>query len=163
MGSTPLRAQYPCLCNITRPKSITIAKVLSSYPPNLSWRRDLVGVKMVAWNNLLPRIANLTLPQEPDSFHWNLSQNRVFSMKFHYQALIRVEVPNLNKIIWKIRVPQIVKIFLWYLRKGVLLTKDNLSKRNWQGNKSCVFCHNNETIEHLLFECRFTRILWAFF
>ncbi|WVZ91642.1 hypothetical protein U9M48_037786 [Paspalum notatum var. saurae] len=88
LGSTPLRAQYPYLYNIARPKNITIAEVLSSSPPNLSWRRDLVGV---------------------------------------------------------------------------LLTKDNLTKRNWQGNKSCAFCHNDETIEHIFFECRFARTVWDFF
>ncbi|WVZ84245.1 hypothetical protein U9M48_031297, partial [Paspalum notatum var. saurae] len=84
------------------------------------------------WNNLLPRIANLTLLQEPDSFHWNLTQNGVFSVKSHYQALIRVEGPNFNfnENIWRIKAPVKVKIFLWYLRTGILLTEDNLTKRN---------------------------------
>ncbi|WVZ64632.1 LOW QUALITY PROTEIN: hypothetical protein U9M48_014126 [Paspalum notatum var. saurae] len=131
-------------------------------PPNLSWRRDIVGPKLVAWNLLLFRIANITLVQEPDSFHWNLTQNGVFSVKSHYQALIRHEVPNLNKRIWKINASLKVKIFLWYLRKGVLLTKDNLAKRKWVGNKSCIFCHNDETIGHLFFEYRFARTVWSF-
>jgi hypothetical protein len=26
-----------------------------------------------------------------------------------------------------------IKIFLWYLKKGVTLTKDNLVKRHWNG------------------------------
>ncbi|WVZ53316.1 LOW QUALITY PROTEIN: hypothetical protein U9M48_004280, partial [Paspalum notatum var. saurae] len=162
LGATPLRTQYPCLYNIARPKNSTIAEVLSFFPPNLSWRRDLVGPKLEAWNNLFPRIANFTLSQEQDSFHWNLTQNGEFSVRSHYQALIRVDVPNLNKKIWKIKAPLKVKIFLWYLRKGAILTKDNLAKRNWQGDKSCVFCHNEETIGHLFFECRFARSVWSF-
>ncbi|WVZ90623.1 hypothetical protein U9M48_036908 [Paspalum notatum var. saurae] len=161
LGPTPLRSQYPSLYNIARPKSTTIAEVLSSSPTNLSWRRDLVGPKLVAWNHLLPRIANIDLSQEPDHFHLNLTQNGVFSVKSLYQALIQVEVLNLNKKIWKLRAPLKVKIFLLYLRKGVLLSKDNLAKHNWQGNKSCVFCHNVETIDHLFFECRFARIYIA--
>jgi hypothetical protein len=32
-----------------------------------------------------------------------------------------------------------------------VLTKDNLAKRNWQGNKRCCFCANDETIQHLFF------------
>ena len=56
-----------------------------------------------------------------------------------------------------------VKIFLWYLRKGVILTKDNLAKRNWQGSKSCCFCHKDETIKHLFFDCRFAKTVWAIF
>lgn len=28
-----------------------------------------------------------------------------------------------------------IKIFIWYLQREVMLTKDNLVKRNWKGNK----------------------------
>jgi hypothetical protein len=139
LGTTPLCDQYHCLYTIARPKQTTIAEVLSTYPPNLSWQRDLVGPKLVAWNNLLPRIANLVLSHEPDVFHWNLTQNGQFSVKSHYQALINLDVPNLNKRLWKLKAPLKVKFFLWYLRKGVLLTKDNLAKRNWHGRKVCCF------------------------
>jgi len=49
------------------------------------------------------------------------------------------------------------KDFLWYLYRGVVLTKDNLVKRNWQGSKTCCFCYKEETIRHLFFDCRFAR------
>jgi hypothetical protein len=55
------------------------------------------------------------------------------------------------------------KIFLWYLRKGVILTKDNLAKRNWQGSLSCASCHKEETIQHLFFDCRLARSVWSVF
>jgi hypothetical protein len=53
------------------------------------------------------------------------------------------------------------KIFGWYLRRGVILTKDNLVKRNWHGSTQCVFCHQDETINHLFFHCRFARSIWS--
>ena len=53
-----------------------------------------------------------------------------------------------------------LKIFLWYLRRGVILMKDNLAKRNWQGNKQHCFCHKVETINHLFFYCHFARAAW---
>ena len=31
-------------------------------------------------------------------------------------------------------------VFMWYLKRGVLLTKDNLARRNWLGSKICSFC-----------------------
>ena len=31
------------------------------------------------------------------------------------------------------------------LEKGVVLTKDNLARRNWNGSKTCSFCHYVET------------------
>lgn len=59
------------------------------------------------------------------------------------------------------KVPLKVKIFLWYLRRGVILTKDNLAKRNWKGSKTCCFCHKDETIQHLFFQCRLSRLVWS--
>lgn len=40
-----------------------------------------------------------------------------------------------RSIVWKLKVPLKIKIFLWYLQKGVILTKDNLLKRRWKGGK----------------------------
>jgi len=37
------------------------------------------------------------------------------------------------------KVPLKIKIFLWFLEKGVILTKDNLARRNWNGSKACCF------------------------
>ena len=45
-------------------------------------------------------------------------------------------------------------------QEGVILTKDNLLKRNQNGSKSCVFCSRDETIEHLFFECLYAKFLW---
>jgi hypothetical protein len=50
---------------------------------------------------------------------------------------------------------------MWYLQRGVILTKDNLAKRSWQGSKVCYFCHKDETIQHLFFECRFPQAVWS--
>jgi hypothetical protein len=47
------------------------------------------------------------------------------------------------------------------LRRGVILTKDNLVKRNWHGSTQCVFCHQDETINHVFFNCRFARAIWS--
>lgn len=52
-------------------------------------------------------------------------------------------------------------MFLSYLCRGVVLTKDNLAKRNWKGNKTYCFYHKEETIKHLFFECRLARSVWS--
>jgi hypothetical protein len=46
------------------------------------------------------------------------------------------------------------------MRRGVVLTKDNLAKRNWQGSVLCYFCHDDETIQHLFFKCPFAHAIW---
>jgi hypothetical protein len=37
--------------------------------------------------------------------------------------------------------PLKVKIFIWYLIKGVALTKDNLAKRQWKRSLKCYYCN----------------------
>jgi hypothetical protein len=49
---------------------------------------------------------------------------------------------------------------LWYFLKGVVLTEDNLAKRNWQGNSKCGFCNMDETIRHLFIDCHFAHYIW---
>jgi hypothetical protein len=115
LGSSSLREQYPYLYHIVRHKQTTVVEVFSSSPLIFSWHRDLIGSKLVAWNDMLPQIANIYLTQEPDEFHWNLLYSGQFSMKSHYLALIHSNVSNLNKRLWKLKVPLKNKIFLWYL------------------------------------------------
>ena len=75
LEQSTLREQYPCLYNIARHKQVSVAEVLSTSPPTLSWRRDLIGHKLVAWNKLLPRITHIVLSQHEDEFRWNLHPN----------------------------------------------------------------------------------------
>jgi hypothetical protein len=50
-----------------------------------------------------------------------------------YNDLI-LPVVSIDKIsndkLWKLKIPLRIKVFGWYLRKGVVLTKDDLAKRN---------------------------------
>jgi hypothetical protein len=57
------------------------------------------------------------------------------------------------------KVPLKIKVFMWFLHRKVLLTKDNLIKRNWTGNEKCYFCDNKESI-HLFFDCPLPKVIW---
>jgi hypothetical protein len=150
LGNTTLREQYPALYNIVCYKEDTLAKVMGSNPPQVTFRRDLIGARLVSWNALLQRLENVHLTQGSDEFRWNLTENHRFSVNSMYSALIQPVEPVVNnKMIWKMKIPLKTKVFAWFLRKGVILTKDNLARRNWQGNKKCVYCHHYETINHL--------------
>jgi hypothetical protein len=49
---------------------------------------------------------------------------------------------------------------MWFFHRKVILTKDNLLKRNWNVNKSCCFCDAKESIQHLFFECPLAKLIW---
>ena len=66
-----------------------------------------------------------------------------------------------NNFLWKLKLALKVKIFLWLLHRGVILTnKDNFARWNWHGNKKCCCCSNNKTIQHIFFECQMARLIW---
>jgi hypothetical protein len=62
-----------------------------------------------------------------DVFQWNLiSKNVMFNVRSMYRTMIRQGVLPRKSPLWKLRVLLKIKIVLWYLQKGVTLTKDNL-------------------------------------
>ena len=70
LGNNTLREQYPALYNIVlgRHKSDTIATVLENFPPNVTFRRDLVGPRLLAWNELIHRLMAVQLTDGVDEF-----------------------------------------------------------------------------------------------
>jgi len=48
-----------------------------------------------------------------------------------YRALTTNEVSH-HHVIWKLKTPLKIKVFMWYLLKGVTLTKDNIAMRRWK-------------------------------
>ncbi|WVZ85024.1 hypothetical protein U9M48_031988, partial [Paspalum notatum var. saurae] len=175
-GHLLLKNQYPSLYNITRKKHITVVAVFSSTPLNISFRRALVGDRLQKWKELVSEIALVQLDDQPDSFKWNLSKHGCFtvnSMYRHlvskhgcftvnsmYRHLVNQTALPLNKFLWKLKLPLKIKIFVWFLFKGVILTKDNLLKRHWTGDGRCCFCDTNETIQHLFFDCHIAKFVW---
>jgi hypothetical protein len=89
-----------------------------------------------------------------------LHQNGLFLVKSMYRALLIAKVVPYNTLIWKLKLPLKIKVFMWYLYKGVVLTKDNLVRRQWQRDKKCCFCSLDESIQHLLFNCHFVKFMW---
>jgi len=90
---------------------------------------------------------------------WLLGKKGNFTIKSVYNALTSSSTGFYNRRIWIGKIPEKVKI-LWLMSNGAILTKDNLLKRKWQGDSSCVFCDEEETISHLFFQCPVARAIW---
>ena len=85
----------------------------------------------------------------------------MFSVKSYYLDLINGHTIYVRKYLWKLKIPLKIKIFLCFLHRKELLTKDNLAKRQWTGCKKCVFCDADESVEHLFISCTFARDIWG--
>ncbi|XP_066166986.1 uncharacterized protein [Oryza sativa Japonica Group] len=133
---------------------------MASVPLNVSFRRALVGQNLTLWYDLCASIAHIQLDDSSDCFRWNYHQNGQFSVRSMYLALINNGCIDRNKFIWKLKIPLKIKIFIWYLLKGVVLTKDNLARLNWNGCLRCCFCMKNESIQHLFMDCHYAKFIW---
>jgi hypothetical protein len=111
-----------------RNKQATVVDVLNSTPLNVFFRRALVGNKLLEWQSLVARVAFINLNEGRDIFIWNLNNNCLFYVKSMYKYLVNNEIKVTQKI-WHMKVPLKIKIFLWFLNKEVILTKDNLAKK----------------------------------
>jgi hypothetical protein len=160
LGDRPLCEQYPSLYCIVNQTNVSVAQVWNATPINIGFRRALSGNRWDRWAHLVVRLMGVQLSDNDDVFHWNLTASGQFSVKSMYLDLLDGHVGDFKKYIWKIKVPLKIRIFMWFLLKRVILTKDNLKKRNWQGCSKCCFCDQDETIQHLFFTCPFTKIIW---
>ena len=137
MGDTPLAMHYPPLYNIVQRKEVLVGIVLGFVPLNIQFRRSLVGDHWDSWLHLVRRLMQVNLSDAADSIHWKLSVSRVFLVKSMYTYLINARPIPRAMHIWKIKVPLKIKVFMWFVHKGVILTKDNFAKRSWEGSKRC--------------------------
>jgi hypothetical protein len=120
----------------------------------------LKDANLVAWHDLVSKIININLTNDKDIFVWNLHKSGVFKVHSLYTFIIQQGVIPQKCPLWKIKVPLKIMIFLWYLFKGVTLTKDNPAKIILKGNLACCSCSSLETIGHLFFDCHAARFVW---
>jgi hypothetical protein len=63
-------------------------------------------------------------------------------------------------VVWKIHVPSKIHILLWLLAKNKILTRDNLAKKREVDDRSCMFCMESESVDHLFFKCCVACCIW---
>jgi hypothetical protein len=67
------------------------------------------------------------LNDEPDSFVWKLTPSGSFTVESMY---VNGHARFLRQCPWKLKISLKIKVFMWFLNKRVLLTRDNLAKIN---------------------------------
>jgi hypothetical protein len=91
----------------------------------------------------------INLNDDQDKFIWGLTSSGKFTIKSMYGDMLNGHTRYLCKYLWKIKISLKIKIFMWFVSKKVLLTRDNLAKRNLNGNTKCSFCDAEKSVEHL--------------
>lgn len=130
-----------------------------------NFKLPLSGGAMQQLNNLLSRLDEVSMENEPDVWHyvWNshYQSKKVYDLFFcHLQASPAITM------IWKNKCTMKLKMFLWLLLMEKLNTREMLQRRqvNLQSGPNCVMCTRAivEDSSHLFFTCPFAHQCWQF-
>ncbi|XP_020086180.1 uncharacterized protein LOC109708769 [Ananas comosus] len=166
-GEISLQSLLPELFNKVELKVCNVKDCFSTNGWRWRWRKILKGTEsesqrlgwaIQAFNELL---SNFHTVNSRDNLCWRWNKGQGFIVKSVYEMFNdRGVKDDLPAKIWRLRVPKKVKIFIWLVLKKRIPTIDNLNKRGWTGNQSCVLCAcAQETVDHLLLTIVFSRFL----
>lgn len=111
-----------------------------------------------------------------DSVMWLHTQDGTYTIKSSYHVaveILKIEKnwtesscsPPSNNVwerIWKLRIPNKIKVFSWRANLNILPTRDNLCKRKIMADNICELCKSDrESGIHALWECEVARDIWA--
>lgn len=95
------------------------------------------------------------------------STSWAFSVKKAYNAITspsqqqQLEEKELSQAIWKKGYVQPrLRLFLWKCSKNVLPLSEILFGRSSKGDPCCALCGQEESMQHMLFNCPFARACW---
>jgi hypothetical protein len=99
---------------------------------------------------------------DEDAMIWQFHSLGIYSSQSLYSVInFRGVTPVYIPAVWKLVVPPQPHFFMWLLSKNKLLTRDNLEKRRHLDDGSCLFGVENESVDHLFFECVVAKRAWA--
>ena len=99
-----------------------------------------------------------------DKLVWILNSKGTFSVKSAYttsQLINEEDDGGLWKKLWKLKFHERFKVLLWRIASGILPTRLNIATKLGWGDTCCPLCDSDEeSIEHLFFQCSVARAIW---
>ncbi|XP_073066025.1 uncharacterized protein [Primulina eburnea] len=139
----------------------------------ISWdvrfRRDLNDIELGEYTDLLGVLESVSLSVGTGDVRvWLGDSSGVFSVNSFYTSFFPLDsypVFPFYHNIWKVPIPQKVKVFSWIVALGKIQTTDNLQRRRPElvlNPQRCYLCKNDEeTQDHILLHCAFTTNIWT--
>jgi hypothetical protein len=127
----------------------------------IRFKQNMHGVLRAQWYGLVERLNKVILSAEDDKVCWKWTPSKIFSVKSIYECLTRRDEGHAFKRVWKAKLLGKIKTFMWLVEQKAILTKDNMIKRQWQGDPSCYLYSAPETMDHLFFGCPIAKVIWG--
>ncbi|KAL6574838.1 hypothetical protein OROMI_012123 [Orobanche minor] len=144
-------------------------------PNGLGWDRELLNC--VFWKCDIEAILQIPISRglPTDIRRWALSRNGHYNVKTAYYSARDLKQRKAARaascsnyvgrnwaFVWKLDIPNKLRIFLWCLLRNSLPVMQNLERRNLHVNNICPLClQTGETVMHIFQHCHFARVVWA--
>jgi hypothetical protein len=162
LGNSSLAIQFWDLYTIVNEKTSTIADLWDGRDLKCTFRRTVNSRLGRTWQEIVQIASTIVFSEEEDALIWKFSSNGIYSSQslykvINFRGVMPVHIPK----IWSLHIPPSVQFFLWLLFKNKALTRDNLAFRQHVEDKTCFFCSELETSQHLFFECVVAKRMWG--
>ncbi|KAL0653836.1 hypothetical protein Bca4012_096527 [Brassica carinata] len=136
---------------------------------DLSWDLDRIQLLLPEYESSI-RCIKPSVTGAPDRFIWLGTKTGDYTVKSGYFFAASEETEqdeqhanfNWKKNVWELDCAPKVKHFAWKILKRALPVGERLMERHIDADPKCKRCGSNESITHLLFDCRFAQQVWQF-
>jgi hypothetical protein len=117
-----------------------------------------------SWLEIVELAFTIQLTNDEDEIVWQFTSKGVYSSQSLYKIINFRGIKQVHlSVVWSLKIPPRVHMFLWFLINNRVLTRDNLAKRKKVEDESCLFCSEKETCQHLFFDCAIASHCWSLF
>jgi hypothetical protein len=161
LGDKPICVDYPILFDLCDDQNVSVRNVAQAGWV-IRFKVRLPPMIRDQWYSLAQKLNDVSFNGDQDKVVWKWSASRKFTVKSVYNHLTKNGNGPAYRNIWKAKLPEKIRIFVWLLAQGVVLTKDNMLKKNWARDPGCYFCGSLETNDHLFFQCPIAKVVWGY-
>lgn len=160
-GNSSLPIHFGHLYAICNEQGKTVEEVWDGNNLKLTFRRTVNEIIYNSWLELVAIAESICYKEETDKLVWKYNSNGLYSTQTLYAVISYGGVqPVYPPVIWEISVAPRIQVFLWLMSNNKFLTRDNLAKRRTVADKTCVFCSETESVDHLFFKCLIAQQMW---
>jgi hypothetical protein len=155
-----LAIQYLGIYSIINEQGAIIRKSCDGVNLKFTFRRIVDSETMNPWYELLQIAQSIQFFEYEEAIILQYNSTGRYSVQSLYAIVNNRGVQQIfTPFMWKIHVPPRIYVFLWVLGNGKVLTPDNLAKRRPEDDKTCLFCNEAESVNHIFFRCCVAKLM----
>ena len=129
-GNSPLSTQFWDIYVVSNQQKKTIAELWDGSQLLCDFRRTFSEDMIHQWFQIVDIARTVVLSNEEDHLVWQHESKGVYSSKSMYAIVNFRGVKQIFlPVVWSLRIPPRIHLFLWLFPQNKILTRDNLRKR----------------------------------